>query len=161
MPLHPLHPHFYLRFQSDHFPLNFNFGVAKLSSPDILKLILDKKFALAAPTQMTQSNLTQNFLVYGSAPSNTITWEEPLISTTINTIFVKTLTIQDLQDQLLLTVSPEDFTDPTACEKLVLLTKEKGIQAIMENTTVDTINHQVSIKYLYKENLVELGENYY
>ena len=31
----------------------------------------------------------------------------------------------------------------------------------MENTFVDTFNHQVSIKYLYKENLVELGENYY
>ena len=43
-----------------------------------------------------QSNLTQNYLVYGSVPSNTITWEEPLISTTINTVFIKTLTIQDL-----------------------------------------------------------------
>ena len=31
----------------------------------------------------------------------------------------------------------------------------------MENTSVDTFNHQVSIKYLYKENIVELGENYY
>ena len=31
----------------------------------------------------------------------------------------------------------------------------------MENTFVDTFNHQVSIKYLYKENLVELGDNYY
>ena len=31
----------------------------------------------------------------------------------------------------------------------------------MENTTVDTINNQVSVKYLYKENLKELGENYY
>ena len=31
----------------------------------------------------------------------------------------------------------------------------------MENTSVDTFNHQVSVKYLYKENLVELGENYY
>ena len=41
------------------------------------------------------------------------------------------------------------------------LTKEKGIQAIMENTPVDTVNNQVSVKYLYKENLKELGENYY
>jgi len=30
-----------------------------------------------------QSNLTRNYLVYGSVPSNTITWVEPLISTTI------------------------------------------------------------------------------
>ena len=31
----------------------------------------------------------------------------------------------------------------------------------MENTSVDTLNHQVSVKYLNKENLVNLGENYY
>ena len=31
----------------------------------------------------------------------------------------------------------------------------------MENTSMDTLNHQVSVKYLYKENLVNLGENYY
>ena len=40
------------------------------------------------------------------------------------------------------------------------LIKEKGIQAIMENTTVDTINRQASVKYLYKKNLTKLGENY-
>ena len=40
-------------FQSDHFPLNFNCGVAKLSSPDILKLISNNKVALAAPIHMT------------------------------------------------------------------------------------------------------------
>ena len=31
----------------------------------------------------------------------------------------------------------------------------------MENTSVDSLNHQVSAKYLYKENLVNLGENYF
>ena len=30
-----------------------------------------------------------------------------------------------------------------------------------ENTSLDILNHQVSVKYLNKENLVELGENYY
>ena len=105
------------------------------------------------------SNLTQNYLVYGSVPPNTI--KEPLISTTVNTVFIKALTIHDLQDQLGLTVSAEDFTDPTTCGKLIQLTKERGIQAIMENTSVDILNHQVSVKYLYKENLVELGENYH
>ena len=67
----------------------------------------------------------------------------------------------EIQEQLLLTVSAEDFTNPTTLSKLTQLTKEKGIQAIMENTSVDTLNHQVSVKYLYKENLVNLGENYY
>ena len=61
-----------------------------------------------------QSNLMQNYMVYGSVPSNIITWVEPLISTSINTIFVKTLTIQDIQDQLLLAVSAKTFSDPAA-----------------------------------------------
>ena len=30
----------------------------------------------------------------------------------------------------------------------------------MKNTTMDSFNHQVSVKYLYKKNLTELGENY-
>ena len=58
-------------------------------------------------------------------------------------------------------MEPLISTDPVALGKLVQLTKEKGIQAIMENTPVDTVNNQVSVKYLYKENLKDLGENYY
>ena len=86
---------------------------------------------------------------------------ESLISTSINTVYVKSLTIQDLQDNFLLTTSAESFTEPVARNKLALLTKEKGIQAIMKNTTVDSSNHMVSVQYIYKENLVDLGENYY
>ena len=58
-------------------------------------------------------------------------------------------------------MSAEDFTNPTTRSRLTQLTKKKGIQAIMENTSVDSLNHQVSVKYLYKENLANLGENYY
>ena len=71
------------------------------------------------------------------------------------------LSIQDLQEQLLLTVSAEKFTDPTTRDKLIQLTKEKGIQDIMKNTTVDTFNNLVSVKYIYNKNLLKLGENYY
>ena len=67
------------------------------------------------------------------------------------------LSIQDLQEQLLLTFSVEKFTNPTTLDKLNQLTKEKGIQ----DTTVDTINNLVSVKYIYNENLLKLGENYY
>ena len=104
-----------------------------------------------------QSNLTKKFLIYGSVPSNIITWTEPLISSSTNTVFIKSMTVQDIQDNLLLTTSAEDFTYPATRSKLVQLTKEKGIQAIMENTNVDTLNHQVSVQYIYKENLVDLG----
>ena len=31
----------------------------------------------------------------------------------------------------------------------------------MKNTTLDTINNQVSVKYIYNDNLTNLGENYY
>ena len=73
------------------------------------------------------SNLTLNYLIYGSIPPNIISWTEPLISNLSDTIFIKTLTITDIQEQLLLTVSAEDFTDPTTRSKLTQLTKEKGI----------------------------------
>ena len=86
---------------------------------------------------------------------------EPLISNVSDTVFIKTLTVTDIQEQLLLTVSVEDFTHPTTRSKLTQLTKKRGIQAIMENMSMDTLNHQVSVKYLYKENLANLGENYY
>ena len=105
------------------------------------------------------SNLTQNYLIYGSVPPNIISWMEPLISNLSDTVFIKALTIMEIQEHLLLTVSAENFTDPTTHSKLTQLTKEKGIQAIMENTSIDTLNHQVSVKYLYKENLVNLAEN--
>ena len=82
---------------------------------------------------------------------------EPLISSSINPVFIKSF--QDLQDQLLLTTSTEDFTDPTTRSKLLQLTKEKGIEDITNNTTVDTFNYQDTVKYLYKKNRTELREN--
>ena len=145
-------------------------GTATSSHSGQISILLGGDNHLFFPTEVErdpqgvalyQSNLTENYMVYGSVLSNTITWVEPFISTSINTVFVKTLTIQDIQDQLLLPASAETFFNPAAQGKLVQLTKEKGIQAIMENTVVDPINNQVSIKYLYKENLEELGENYY
>ena len=96
-------------------------------------------------------------MIYGSIQPCTITWKEPLVSSSINTVFIKALFIQDLQEQLLLTVSAEKFHR----EKLNQLTKEKGIQDIMNSTTVDTINNVVSVQYLYNKNLPKLGENYH
>ena len=46
-------------------------------------------------------NLTQSYLVYRSVPPNIITWTEPLISALTDTVFIKALTIQDIQEQLL------------------------------------------------------------
>ena len=55
------------------------------------------------PQGVAQSNITQNYMVYGSVPSNTITWVEPLLSS-----FIKSLAIQDIQEQILLTTSTEN-----------------------------------------------------
>ena len=115
------------------------------------------------PRGMTlfQSNLTQNYLVYGSVPTNSITWMEPIVSSTINTIFIKAMTIHDIQDQLLLTTSAEAYTSPTQKALLAKITKEKGIKDIMLNTTVDPVKNQVQVEYLYKPSLSDLGENLY
>ena len=69
--------------------------------------------------------------------------------------------MQNIQEQLLLTVSAENFSDPTNRDKLNLLTKERGIQEIMKNTQVDKDKNKVQINYLYKETLENLGENYF
>ena len=59
------------------------------------------------------------------------------------------------------TTSAEDFTSPSNRDKLLKITKEKGIQDIMANTTVNTFTNKTSVVCLYRENLPELGENYY
>ena len=51
--------------------------------------------------------------------------------------------MQNIQEQLLLTISAKNFSDPTTCDKLNLLTKERGIQDIMKNTQVDKDNNKV------------------
>ena len=66
-----------------------------------------------------------------------------------------------IQEQLLLTVSADNFSDPTNRDKLNLLSKEKGIKEIMENTVVDKVNNKVLVNYLYTEKLVDLGENFW
>ena len=69
--------------------------------------------------------------------------------------------MQNIQEQLLLTISVENFSDPTNRDKLNLLTKERGIQDIMKNTQVDKDNNKVQVNYLYKETLENLGENFF
>ena len=55
------------------------------------------------------------------------------------------LSIQDLQEQILLTISAENFSDPSNCDKLNQLTKEKGILDIMKNTIVDKSSSSTSM----------------
>ena len=60
-----------------------------------------------------QSNLTQNHLVYSPVPSNAITWMDQLTSIFINTLFVKSIVIQDPPADLQL-IDPTSTPDPTA-----------------------------------------------
>ena len=100
-------------------------------------------------------------MVYGAIPSNSITWSQAPLANTINTIIINALTVQDVQDQLLLLTSAEDFTIPSNREQLLKITKEKNIQAIMDNTVVDPVKGKVQVNCLYKPNLLSLGENYF
>ncbi len=108
-----------------------------------------------------QSNITNNYMVYGAVPSNSITWSESPLTNTKNTVIINALTIQDIQDQLLLISSAEEFTNPSNREQLLKITKEKNIQAIMDNTVVDPVKNKVRVNCLYKSNLPSLGENYF
>ena len=75
-------------------------------------------------------------------------------------INVMSVSVVDFQEQILMTISAEKYSDPTNREKVIQATKEKGIKEILANTTVDKINNKVSVKYLYQEEkLAQLGEN--
>ena len=75
-------------------------------------------------------------------------------------VFVKSLSVLDWQEQLLLTISAEKYSDASNCEKYSLMNKEKRTKEILDNTTVDLLNNKVSVKCLYEEDkLANLGEN--
>ena len=84
-----------------------------------------------------RSVLTTQALIHGAIDPEIITWTDPEPRRNINTVCIQSVSMQNIQEQLLLTVSAENFSDPTNCDKLNLLTKERGIQEIMKNTQVD------------------------
>ena len=59
------------------------------------------------------SKLTSNYMIYGPIPPNTITWSEPTISPFIKTVFIHSVNVQALQDNLVLLYSAEEFTTPS------------------------------------------------
>ena len=69
--------------------------------------------------------------------------------------------MQNIQEQLLPTVSTEDFSNPTNRQKLSSLSKESDVQEIMENTVVDKDLNKVLVNYLYTEKLNNLGEHFF
>ena len=108
-----------------------------------------------------RSILTSQAIIYGFINPEIITWADPEHKFNISTVCIQSVSIQNIQEQLLLTVSNETFLDPSNHEKLNLLSKERGIQEIMKNTLVDKDNNKVLVNYLYTEKLINLGENFF
>ena len=80
----------------------------------------------------------------------------------VSSVHVKTMTILDLQEQLLLTTSAEKLSDPSTQEKLAQMAKEEEIKKILASTMVDKVNNKVHIEYLYdKKKLPKLGKSFY
>ena len=88
-----------------------------------------------------RSKLSQNHLIYGPVDAEIITWSDPEDEAYINSVCVKSLSLLKLQDQLLLTISADRFSDPTTREKLAQITKKKAIKEILANTPVDKSNN--------------------
>ena len=65
-----------------------------------------------------RSKISQNFLIYGPVYSSIIAWSDPINTNTFNNICINALSIQDVQEQLLLTVSAEKYSDPSCRDKL-------------------------------------------
>ena len=93
--------------------------------------------------------LTRNYIMYSSVPTSTITWEEPIISSATNTMFVKFLAIQDLQEHFLLTTSAEDFTNPSNRDKL--LKKESLQELILIQNFSKTIYQHLLPRRMYSQ----------
>ena len=64
------------------------------------------------------------FIIFRPVDPSTITWIQSMNN--INTVWVKSISVFDLQKQVLITVSDEKYSDPTNREKLSQLNKEKG-----------------------------------
>ena len=75
-------------------------------------------------------------------------------------MFIHSVNVQTLQDNLVLLYSAEEFITPSNRSLLAQIIKEKGVKDIMDNTFVDLTKNKVCVKYLYKANLANLGENY-
>ena len=105
---------------------------------------------------MWRSIITQQAIIHES-----ITWIDPEHKFNINTVCIQYVSIHNIQEQLLLTVSTENFSDPSSHKKLNLLSKEKGIQEIMQNTVVDKVDNKVLVHFLYNKKLLDLGENFF
>ena len=112
-------------------------------------------------TELFKRKITSNFLIYGPVDSSAILWLDPINSNTFNNICINALSIHDVQEHLLLTISAEKYSDPSSRDKLAQITKEQGIKDIMNNTFVDKVNHKVSVKCLHTQELDKLGENFY
>ena len=78
-----------------------------------------------------RSILTSQAIIYGFINPEIITWADPEHKFNISTVCIQSVSMQNIQEQLLLTVSVENFLDPSNREKLNLLSKERGIQEIM------------------------------
>ena len=113
------------------------------------------------PPSLPKEEERNQALIHGAIDPEIITWIDPEPRLKIKTVCIQSVSMQNIQEQLLLTISAENFSDSTNLDKLNLLAKEREIQEIMKNTQVDKDNNKVQVNYLYKETLENLGENYF
>ena len=108
--------------------------------------------------ELYRSLISGRFIIYGSVNPSTIMWFKT--ESNVNMVCVKSLSVLDWQEQLLLTISAEKYSDASNREKLSLMNKKKTTKEILDNTTVDLLHNKVSVKCLFEEDkLANLGEN--
>ena len=109
---------------------------------------------------LLKSRLSNRHIIYGPVDPSSIIWS--ISKNNINTVNVMSVSVMELQEHLLQTISAEKYLDSSNRDKLIQINKDNRIKEILANTRVDTINNKVSVKYLYdKKKLEKLGENFY
>ena len=107
-------------------------------APPILSPLLNK-----IGVYLLKSRLSNRHIIYGPVDPSSITWLQS--KNNINVINVMSVSVVDLQEHLLLTISAEKYLGSSNREKLIQSNKDNAIKEILVNTTVDAVNNKVSV----------------
>ena len=103
-----------------------------------------------------RSIITPQAITDGSIGPEIITWIDPVHKFNINTICIQSFSIHNIQEQLLPTLSAENFSDPSTSSP-----KRRASRKLCKTQLWDKVDNKVLVHFLYNMKLPDLGENFF